>query len=119
VDAASRLVRLCTANLTRFQHIKPDNGPEPAPAFTDANGVPLQMASNREEFRALAPLVVATLNALNTFSDDAFRVHLSEFFPLLTELIGCEHAPPEVQVTLSKLFSTRLGPLLQAQEEGK
>lgn len=38
VDAASRLVRLCTANLTRFQHIKPDNGPEPAPAFTDANG---------------------------------------------------------------------------------
>jgi hypothetical protein len=40
-------------------------------------GVPLQMASNREEFRALAPLVVATLNALNTFSDEAFRVHLS------------------------------------------
>ena len=35
------------------------------------------MASNREEFRALAPLVVATLNALNTFSDEAFRVHLS------------------------------------------
>jgi hypothetical protein len=81
---------------------------------------------------------------------------LQEFFPLLTELIGCEHAPPEVQVTttltqlcacstragaapfallrrmllianivadmqvtLSKLFSTRLGPLLQAQEDGK
>jgi hypothetical protein len=82
---------------------------------------------------------------------------LQEFFPLLTELIGCEHAPPEVQVsttpspassslqqttgaapfallrcmlltanmipelqvTLSKLFSMRLGPLLQAQEEGK
>lgn len=129
------------------------------------------MASNREEFRALAPLVVATLRALNTFSDDAFRIHLAvrsvtrdqlmhlrksmqiahecatqagvavqcscclmnvcalpvfaptdfdvnfgpaggieavlsnvlfcmlqEFFPLLTELIGCEHAPPEVQV---------------------
>lgn len=35
------------------------------------------MASNREEFRALAPLVVATLNALNTFSDEAFRVHMS------------------------------------------
>lgn len=24
---------------------------------------------------------------------------LQEFFPLLTELIGCEHAPPEVQVS--------------------
>ncbi len=34
------------------------------------------MASNREEFRALAPLVVATLRGLNTFSDDAFRIHL-------------------------------------------
>lgn len=40
-------------------------------------GVPLQLASNREEFRALAPLVVATLRALNTFSDDAFRIHLA------------------------------------------
>lgn len=38
------------------------------------------MASNREEFRALAPLVVATLNALNTFTDEAFRVHLSVCF---------------------------------------
>ncbi len=37
---------------------------------------------------------------------------MQEFFPLLTELIGCEHAPPEVQVALSKLFSTRMGPLL-------
>ncbi len=39
-DAEARLVRLCTANLTRFQHVKPDNGPEPAPTFADANGEP-------------------------------------------------------------------------------
>ena len=43
--------------------------------------MPLQLASNREEFRALAPLVVATLRALDTFSDEAFRIHLSVTTP--------------------------------------
>lgn len=34
-------------------------------------------------------------------------------------LIAKKFMVADVQVTLSKLFSTRLGPLLQAQEEGK
>lgn len=49
--------------------------------------MPLALASNREEFRALAPLVVATLRALNTFSDDAFREHLLVTPPPLPGLL--------------------------------
>ncbi len=70
------------------------------------------LVSSKEEYRALAPLVIATLRALNGFTDAAFREHLSAFFPLLTALISCEHAPPEVQRTLSDLFMRRIGPLL-------
>ena len=60
----------------------------------------------------LAPLAVATLRALLAFSPDAFRAHLKDFFPLLTALISCEYAPPEVQRALSDLFAQRIGPML-------
>ena len=70
------------------------------------------LVSNKEEYRALAPLVIATLRALNGLPDAAFREQLLAFFPLLTSLISCEHAPPEVQRTLSDLFMRRIGPLL-------
>lgn len=56
-------------------------------------------ARYREENAALAPLAVATLRALLLFSPEAFRSHLKDFFPLLTALISCEYAPPEVQVS--------------------
>ena len=69
-------------------------------------------ASHGEENRALAPLAVATLRALLSFSPDAFRAHLKDFFPLLTALISCEYAPPEVQRALSDLFAKRIGPML-------
>lgn len=72
------------------------------------------LVTSKEEYRALAPLVVATLRAVGSFSDAAFRQQLPAFFPLLTSLIGCEHAPPEVQRTLSDLFTRRIGPLLSA-----
>lgn len=69
-------------------------------------------ASRREENAALAPLAVATLRALLSFSPAAFRAHLKDFFPLLTALISCEYAPPEVQRALSELFAKRIGPML-------
>ena len=75
-------------------------------------GAQAELVSSKEEYRALAPLVIATLRALNGFTDAAFRQHLAAFFPLLTALIGCEHAPREVQRTLSDLFMRRIGPLL-------
>jgi brefeldin A-inhibited guanine nucleotide-exchange protein len=57
-------------------------------------------------------LAVATLKALMMFSPGGFQAHLKEFFPLLTSLISCDHAPPEVQKALSELFAKRIGPLV-------
>ena len=44
--------------------------------------------------------------------ETSFRQRLGTFFPILTRLISCEHAPPEVQRELSRIFALRLGPLL-------
>lgn len=70
------------------------------------------LVSQREESSARAPLLVSILRAYAAFPDAAFRKHLRMFFPLLTRLISCEIAPPEVQRALSDLFSARIGPLL-------
>lgn len=77
-------------------------------------GPHVHLISHKEELNLQAPLVVATLRAILGFSDAAFRRHLKEFFPILTQLISCEHAPTEVQRTLTEIFATRFGPLLQA-----
>ena len=70
------------------------------------------LAGAIEEAVARAPLVTATLKALGSLGNDAFRRHLLEVFPLLTGLIGCIRAPPEVQRALSDLFAKRIGPIL-------
>ena len=79
---------------------------------SDREAVIPRLASVKEEAAARAPLVVATLRALSNLSDASFRRHLRHFFPLLTRLIACQHAPPDVQLTLSELFTKRIGPLL-------
>jgi brefeldin A-inhibited guanine nucleotide-exchange protein len=70
------------------------------------------LAGAREEAGSRAPLVVATLKALGSLPDDAFRRNLVAIFPLLTQLIACIRAPPEIQRALSDLFARRIGPLL-------
>ena len=108
-----RLVQLCLRNLERFEQQEAAAEEEEAGNGNSVAGGGVPAASLREETAALAPLAVATLRALMQFSPQSFRAHLKDFFPLLTALISCEYAPPDVQRVLSELFSTRVGPLLQ------
>ncbi|CAI5476702.1 unnamed protein product, partial [Closterium sp. Yama58-4] len=73
--------------------------------------VPLGSA-RRRELVARAPLVVATLQAVTALKDAAFKKHLARFFPLLADLVSSEHGSPEIQVALSKMFSSRIGPIV-------
>jgi brefeldin A-inhibited guanine nucleotide-exchange protein len=57
---------------------------------------------------------VDALKALTKFDDGTFRRHLGAFFPVLTQLIKCEHMPVEVSRTLSDVFAQRVGPLILA-----
>ncbi|XVE76987.1 hypothetical protein DITRI_Ditri13aG0025400 [Diplodiscus trichospermus] len=69
-------------------------------------------SGKRRELAARAPLIVATLQAICSLGDDLFEKNLPQFFPLLSSLITCEHGSNEVQVALSDMLSSSVGPVL-------
>lgn len=69
-------------------------------------------SGKRRELATRAPLVVATLQALCSLGDTLFEKNLTCFFPLLSSLISCEHGSNEVQIALSDMLSSSVGPIL-------
>ncbi|XP_023538858.1 brefeldin A-inhibited guanine nucleotide-exchange protein 2-like [Cucurbita pepo subsp. pepo] len=74
---------------------------------------PIPLGSGkRRELAARAPLIVAILQAICNLNEASFEKNLAGFFPLLSSLISCEHGSNEVQVALSDMLSTTVGPIL-------
>lgn len=69
-------------------------------------------SGKRRELAARAPLVVATLQAICSLGESSFEKNLGRFFPILSSLISCEHGSNEVQVALSDMLSSSVGPIL-------
>ncbi|PNT03435.1 hypothetical protein POPTR_014G070600v4 [Populus trichocarpa] len=69
-------------------------------------------SGKRRELATRAPLIVATLQAICSLGDSLFEKNLAHFFPLLSSLISCEHGSNEVQVALSDMLSSSVGPVL-------
>ncbi|XVF73387.1 hypothetical protein PTKIN_Ptkin12aG0197800 [Pterospermum kingtungense] len=69
-------------------------------------------SGKRRELAARAPVIVATLQAICSLGDTLFEKNLAQFFPLLSSLISCEHGSNEVQVALSDMLSSSVGPVL-------
>ncbi|KAJ6940252.1 brefeldin A-inhibited guanine nucleotide-exchange protein 2-like [Populus alba x Populus x berolinensis] len=69
-------------------------------------------SGKRRELAARAPLIVATLQAICSLGDSSFEKNLPHFFSLLSSLISCEHGSNEVQVALSDMLSSSVGPVL-------
>ena len=120
-----RLVDLCLQNLERFEQQSLDASAAAETAAAAASGVgggggggevdsdavssAIALAA---ENQALAPLAVATLKALLSFPVDIFKLRINQLFPILTSLISCETAPPEVQRVLSEVFASRIGSMM-------
>lgn len=125
-DVESRLVAACLHNLERFEQQSLAAGMAVEECLASRN--PHDGGSKRAqgnggvdigtmdvlvaENQALAPLAVATLKAVLSFPPQIFKSHIRDLFPLLTNLISCELAPPEVQKVLSELFATRIGSMV-------
>lgn len=69
-------------------------------------------SGRRRELAARAPLIVATLQAICSLGETSFENNLALFFPLLSNLISCEHGSNEVQAALSDMLSSSVGPVL-------
>lgn len=103
----SYLVNLCQEVLQFYIEVA-SSGQTP----DDRNFMIPLASGRRRELAARAPLVVATLQAITSLSDSSFENNLSLFFPLLSSLISCEHGSDEVQVALSDMLSSSVGPVL-------
>uniref|UniRef100_A0A2P2JXI4 SEC7 domain-containing protein n=4 Tax=Rhizophora mucronata TaxID=61149 RepID=A0A2P2JXI4_RHIMU len=69
-------------------------------------------SGKHRELAARAPLIVATLQAICSLGETAFEKNLTEFFPLLSGLVSCEHGSNEVQLALSDMLSSSVAPIL-------
>ncbi|GJM97956.1 hypothetical protein PR202_ga14922 [Eleusine coracana subsp. coracana] len=73
--------------------------------------VPLSTAK-KEELAARTSLVLQVMKLLGDLERDSFRRILPCFFPLLIDLIRCEHSSGEVQHALYNIFRSVIGPMI-------
>ncbi|KAI3498366.1 hypothetical protein L1887_34139 [Cichorium endivia] len=73
--------------------------------------IPLGSGKKRE-LAVRAPLIVTTLQGICSLGDLSFEKNLCLFFPLISSLISCEHGSSEVQLALSEMLRSSVGPVL-------
>ncbi|KAJ6717301.1 BREFELDIN A-INHIBITED GUANINE NUCLEOTIDE-EXCHANGE PROTEIN 4 [Salix koriyanagi] len=69
-------------------------------------------SAKKEELAARTSLLLSALRVLNDLERDSFRSHARQFFPLLVDLVRCEHNSVEVQGILSNIFQSCIGPII-------
>ncbi|KAF7084153.1 hypothetical protein CFC21_087832 [Triticum aestivum] len=67
-------------------------------------------AAKKEELSARTPLVLHVMRLLGGLERECFRRNLPLLFPLLANLVRCEHSSREVQVALYDVFQSSIGP---------
>ena len=69
-------------------------------------------SAKKEELAARTPILVLALKVLSSLGREPFRRNLPCFFPLLVNLVRCEHSSREVQPVLYDIFHNLIGPLI-------
>ncbi|PHT78509.1 hypothetical protein T459_16561 [Capsicum annuum] len=69
-------------------------------------------SGRRRELVARASLIIATLQAICGLGDTLLEKNLFGFFPLLSSLITYEHGSNEIQLALSDMLISSVGPIL-------
>lgn len=72
------------------------------------------VTAKKEELDARTSLVLHVMRLLGSLEKNCFRRNLPLFFPLLANLIRCEHSSREVQVALYDIFQSSIGPIISA-----
>ncbi|KAI4367330.1 hypothetical protein MLD38_023080 [Melastoma candidum] len=69
-------------------------------------------SAKKEELSARTSLLVSSLRTLTSLDRESFRRYVTQFFPLLVELVRSEHSSREVQLVLTQMFRSYLGPIV-------
>lgn len=113
INVESRIIELCEEVLHVYINAASTKSfPEYGGDHSRPHSVIPLGSARRGELASRAPLVVSTLQAISGLKDAAFGNCLSRFFPLLASLVSCEHGSGEVQLALSNILSSWIGPVL-------
>ncbi|XP_019054355.1 PREDICTED: brefeldin A-inhibited guanine nucleotide-exchange protein 1 isoform X2 [Nelumbo nucifera] len=69
-------------------------------------------SAKKEELAARTSFVVLALRVLSGLERNSFRRYVAHFFPLLVDLVRCEHSSGEVQRVVSDIFQLNIGPII-------
>jgi len=69
-------------------------------------------SAKKEELAARTPMLVLAMKVLSSLESLTFRRNLPCFFPLLVNLVRCEHSSREVQPMLHDIFHDLIGPII-------
>ncbi|KAK6916848.1 Sec7 domain [Dillenia turbinata] len=72
----------------------------------------LPLISTKKELAARTALVVSALRVLSSLDRESFRRYVTQFFPMLVDLVRCEHSSGEVPRILSNIFQTCIDPIM-------
>ncbi|XP_077215743.1 SEC7-like guanine nucleotide exchange family protein isoform X2 [Tasmannia lanceolata] len=108
----SQLVAICEKILQIYLNCAGCPLPQQLPGNQPTLRWILLGSAKKEELAARTSLVVLALQVLSSLEKDSFRRHLSHFFPLLVNLVRCEHSSGDVQNVLSEMFQSSIGPII-------
>ncbi|KAJ0988116.1 hypothetical protein J5N97_006472 [Dioscorea zingiberensis] len=103
----SQLVGICDKILKKYLDCAADQSVR----LTQHRVLPLGSAK-KEELAARTALVVLTMQVLSSLDFDSFKRNLPRIFPLLVNLISCEHSSRDVQRVLCDMFQSSIGPII-------
>jgi brefeldin A-inhibited guanine nucleotide-exchange protein len=69
-------------------------------------------SEKKDELAARSCLVVSALRVLIGLGRGGFKRYASRLFPLMVDLVSCEHSSSEVQRLLSNMFNSCVGPII-------
>lgn len=111
-EVESHLVDLCREVLQFYIEIASSGQVSQSSTGGDPHWLIPLGSGKRRELAARAPLIVTTLQAICSLGDSSFVKNIARFFPLLSSLICCEHGSNDVQIALSEMLSSSVGPIL-------
>ncbi|KAI5592816.1 hypothetical protein BDE02_04G178300 [Populus trichocarpa] len=94
-------------NCTGLQTVQQDPANKPVIHWILPSG-----SAKKEELAARTSLLLSALRVLSGLESDSFRGYARQFFPLLVDLVRCEHSSGEVQRILSDIFRSCIGPII-------
>ncbi|XP_024640128.1 brefeldin A-inhibited guanine nucleotide-exchange protein 1 isoform X2 [Medicago truncatula] len=113
IDLEQELVTVCENVLDIYL-----NCAGPVSTFHKSDTQPVQRrklplsSAKKEEIAARTSLVISALQGLAGLEKDSFRRYIPRFFQLLVDLVRSEHTSGEVQLALSNMFRSSVGPII-------